>query len=232
MLINNIDISKFNAKQLIVDIQPSNIILEKEWGKKSLKPIFIDSNIYFKNLKITLYFHGNDRQDILTNISNLISLLKAESTLTLDGYKNKFISFLINSNIEKTIRKDRYKLNLEFDSYEVSDFIEETLNRTTMKTINIKGNLETSCIVEITPIVDIIDIKIEGLSEEPIIIKNLEKNKTLILHGIDGTITVDGINKFYDADLWEFPRLKIGSNNIKVSRNDCNIKIKYKSRYI
>ncbi|MPQ44440.1 phage distal tail protein [Clostridium tarantellae] len=232
MLINNIDISKFNAKQLIVDIQPSNIILEKEWVKKSLKPIFIDYNITFKNLKITLYFHGNNRQDILTNISNLISLLKAESTLTLDGYKNKFISFLINSNIEKTIRKDRYKLNLEFDSYEVSDFIEETLNRTTMKTINIKGNLETPCIVEITPIVDIIDIKIEGLSEDPIIIKNLEKNKTLILHGIDGTITVDGINKFYDADLWEFPRLKPGSNNIKISRNDCNIKIKYKSKYV
>ncbi|MPQ45079.1 phage distal tail protein [Clostridium tarantellae] len=232
MLINNIDISNFNAKQLIVDIQPSNIILEKEWVKKSLKPIFIDSNITFKSLKITLYFHGNDRQDILTNISNLISLLKEESVLTLDGYKNKFISFLINSNIEKTIRKDRYKLNLEFDSYEVSDFIEETLNRTTMKTINIKGNLETPCIVEITPIVDIIDIKIEGLSEDPIIIKNLEKNKTLILHGIDGTITVDGNNKFSDADLWEFPRLKPGSNNIKISRNDCNIKIKYKDEWI
>lgn len=112
------------------------------------------------------------------------------------------------------------------------DQITETMNRITTKTINVPGNEETPVIVEITPSVSIIDIVLTGLSDEPMTIKNLTGGKKLIIDGEEGLVTVDGVSKFNDTDMWEFPRLKPGANTITVSRNNVDINIKYKPRFI
>ncbi len=112
------------------------------------------------------------------------------------------------------------------------DQITETMNRITTKTINVPGNEETPVIVEITPSVGIIDIVLTGLSEEPITIRILTGGKKVIIDGEEGLVTVDGVNKFGDTDMWEFPRLKPGANTITVSRNNVDINIKYKPRFI
>ena len=65
-----------------------------------------------------------------------------------------------------------------------------------------------------------------------ILIKNLTANKTVILDGELQKVTVDGVNKYSDTDMWDFPRLKPGGNKITVNKNNCNIKIKYKPRFI
>ncbi|MDC4242595.1 phage tail family protein, partial [Clostridium tertium] len=100
------------------------------------------------------------------------------------------------------------------------------------KTINVSGNLETPAILELTPSIDLIDLTINGLDEEAIILKNLKANKKLIVNGEEGTVTVDGVNKYSDTDMWGFPRLKPGANTITVSKNNVDITIKYKPRYI
>lgn len=112
------------------------------------------------------------------------------------------------------------------------DQLTETMNRISTKTINVPGNTETPAIVEITPSVSIIDTVLTGLSDEPMTVKNLTGGKKLIIDGEEGTVTVDGINKFSDTDMWEFPRLKPGANTITVSRNNVDINIKYKPRFI
>ena len=232
MKINNTDIKIFNAKQLKVDIQNSKIELSKEWLKKSLTPVEISSKISFKPIKVELYFRGIDRDSILKNISDLVLLLKNRSILKFDNYSNSYVCFLEDTEIEKTIRKDRYKLNLSLQGFEIGSEVIETIDRLTSKTIHINGNLKTPCIVEITPVIDMIDLTITGLSEEPIIVKNLKGNKKIIIDGIEGTVTQDGINKFNDTDMWEFPFLVPGTNTITVNKDTCNIKIKYNPRFL
>ncbi|MFR4584880.1 phage distal tail protein, partial [Clostridium cadaveris] len=73
---------------------------------------------------------------------------------------------------------------------------------------------------------------ITGLEDGPITIKNLTAGKKVIINGEDGTVLENGINKFGDTELWEWPRLLPGSNTITVSKNSCDITIKYKPRYI
>ena len=70
------------------------------------------------------------------------------------------------------------------------------------------------------------------MADDPIIIINLTANKTVILDGELQKVTVDGVNKYGDTDMWDFPRLKPGANKITVSKNNCDIKIKYKPRFI
>lgn len=232
MKVNNIDISKFNAKQLTVDIQASSIEVENDWLDKSLTPIYLATKIKYKPISIVLYLRGKGRDDILNNISNILSLMKNKCVLDLDGYRNSYVSCLTEHEAEKTIRKDRYKLNLKFSAYEIGDEVTEAINRILSKSINVKGNSATPCVVEITPSTDLIEFNIQGLANDPIIIKNLKKGKKIIFNGEEGTVLEEGNNKYLDTDFWEFPFLLPGTNIVTLSKNNCDIKIKYKPRYI
>ncbi|WP_233429138.1 phage distal tail protein [Clostridium cadaveris] len=123
-------------------------------------------------------------------------------------------------------------MNIDLDAYEYSNEVTETMNRITSKTINNIGTEDTPAIVEITSSISLVDLIITGLADDPITIKNLTADKKIIINGEDGTVLENGINKFGDTDLWEWPRLKAGSNSITVSKNSCDITIKYKPRYI
>ena len=112
--------------------------------------------------------------------------------------------------------------------------VKEEIDRFTSKIIdiNVNGNLTTPAIIEIIPTIDLVDITIEGLADDPIIIKNLTADKKVIVDGELQKVTVDGVNKYGDTDMWDFPRLQPGANTIIVNKNNCDIKIKYKPRYI
>ena len=94
------------------------------------------------------------------------------------------------------------------------------------------GNIESPCIVEIIPSIDMIEFSIEGLSTDVITIKNLKKNNKVVIDGINGSVKVGEENKFNDVELWEFPRIYPGVNDIKLSRSECSVIIKYYPRFI
>ena len=108
----------------------------------------------------------------------------------------------------------------------------ENLNRVNTKTINVLGTYKTNAIVEITPSIDLVDLRLDGLANDPIIIKNLKQGKKIIIDGKEGTVLEEGINKFKDTDLWEFPFLVPGTNTITLSKNSCDVVIKYEPRYL
>lgn len=232
MLINGIDISTFKAKQLNVDIQPSTINISREWVKKSLLPTSLGKYISFKPIKVELLFQNETKDKVLLDVSNLMSKITDLVDLTLDGYSHKFRCFMDNSSIEKTIDNRVLKLLLEFQGFEYGNEVVETANRVSTKSINVTGNLETPAIVEITPSIDIIDITIQGLDINPIVVKNLKQGKKVIINGEEGIILQDGVNKFADTVMWDFPKLKPGTNTITFSKNSCDLSIKYKPRWV
>ncbi len=232
MLINSINIKSFNAKLLTVDIQTQELSNSSEWLDNSLSPLFLANKKQFKKIDLEIAFKGASRTEILNNISNFMSKLINEVILTLDKYDHKYKVILKENSTEKTISKNLYKKKLSFIGYEFSDEVIENLDRITTKTINVAGNLLIPAIVEITAGVDLVDLQIDGLSNDSIIIKNLHANKKIIINSEDATVLEEGTNKFIDTDMWEFPFLSPGANKIKISKNNCNIKIKYRPRYI
>ena len=207
MLINSINIKSFNAKLLTVDIQTQELSNSSEWLDNSLSPLFLANKKQFKKIDLEIAFKGASRTEILNNISNFMSKLINEVILTLDKYDHKYKVILKENSTEKTISKNLYKKKLSFIGYEFSDEVIENLDRITTKTINVAGNLLTPATVEITPSIDIIDLQIDGLSNDSIIIKNLHANKKIIINSEDATVLEEGANKFIDTDMWEFPFL-------------------------
>lgn len=233
MLVNDIDIKTYNSKLLTVDIQSSALSNESDWIRNALTPVLIRNKRGFKVIKLELLFKGESRDSILQNISDFIINFIDPVKLKLDKYNNNYKCILNNHEIKKTISRSAYKVELELSGFEFGEEIELNFKKVTLGTINAVGNIKSPCIIKITPTVnDLIDFIITGLTDDPITINTLRVNETVIINAIDGKVTVNGINKYSDVDMWEYPRVVPGTNNITFSKDTCNVSIKYYPMYL
>lgn len=231
MIINNVDISNYNAQVSSKLIQTRDINIESGNVKDSY--FFLNLEEGMKQIEIRILFKNDTRQAVYKDISDFMLNFKEEATIKFNNLDNYFNVFLIDKNIEETEFEDWLYLNLKVQGYEYGDLVTKEFNRITTSTINNPGNINSPCIIEIKPtLVDIQDFIITGLSDDPITIKTLRKNETVIIDSLNGTVKVGDNNKYGDTDMWEFPYLKKGINNITFSRNNCNITIKYNPRYL
>ncbi|MBS6509712.1 MAG: phage tail family protein [Paraclostridium bifermentans] len=233
MLINNIDISKYNARVLDVNIQNSSISnLSDSDMKNKLIPILLNSQVYLNNITVTLLINSLDKKQYYLDKSNLISIMLEPFDIYFKDRNLKFKCVLVNQADQASLRQIRGRFQLTFIGYNLENEITETFNKTTYKTIDVHGTSKIPIVMEITPSIDMTDLKINGVSDDPLVVKNLKANKKIIIDGIGGTVLQDGINKFEDTDMWEFPFLVPGKNNISASKDTCNITIKYNPRFI
>lgn len=233
MLINNIDISRYNARVLEINIQNSNISNISDFETKNrLIPLFLNSEAGLNKITVTLLVDSLEKKQYYLDKSNLINNMLNVCDVYFKDRDLRFKCVLLDQSDKPSLRQIRGTLQLNLIGYNVENEIIENINRIKSKTINATGNLKTPCIVEITPVIDMIDLTIQGLSEDPLIVRNLKGNKTIKIDSLKGTVTQDGINKFLDTDMWEFPYLCPGPNAITVNKDTCNIKIIYNPRFL
>jgi len=230
VFINNINISNFKAKLLDRNIGTAEIDIINNWSANSLNPYISNKFRYkYKVLKLTLDIICSNDDEIEIMKSILIKEL-AISTIKFHDIDIYYRGFISDTPSSKHIVEGNEILEVTMLVVAEKEEKIEIMNRINNKTINVDGDIEIPAIVEIIPSISIADIVINGLSDNPIIIKNLIGGKRVTIG--EDTVTVDGINKFSDCDMWEFPTLKPGINAITVSRNNVDINIKYKPRYI
>ncbi|MDO4553710.1 MAG: phage tail family protein [Lachnospiraceae bacterium] len=239
MKINGEDISIWNARQWTVDIEHNEIKNDSEWVRGSPVPAFFSNTLDFKTIKVTLLVKGQSREEIEKNRSDIVAELIDPVILELDMFDHKFKAILIKSSVTENVIKRMHQLVLEFSGYEFGDEISSTFSGTDTITIENPGNLETPVILEIVPQIGASTVVFEGLCRDPetkdnqdITIRELSKDKKIILNSETGLITEDGANKFKDVDLWELPSLLPGTNIIKCSTKNLEITVKFKPMFI
>ena len=240
MNINDIDISKYNARQWRVEFSQSDMKNESEWVRGSPLPFFDGNYLGFKEVTVTLLVYGSSREDIRNKISDITALLLNPADLYLDGYTRRFRGILAKSTVREnsdSARKRFQALELVFDAYEYG---EEQKTRaegaTQIQAVN-PGNIISPAIIEITPQIGIAELTITGICRDssngtdlPVTVRSLTSGKTVVLDGVNGLITEDGQLK--DADIWELPSLLPGTNNITLSSNRMNVTIKVLPMYM
>ena len=232
MYVNNINLTeKYGVMLITRDIQNSEVTNYNDWLDNAIDPVKVkEEKFKFSKITVTLLVDGADEEDVLTKISNILDLCKSGilKFQDIDYYYN----ISLTSSINKRIICKVYELTLEYQSsYKYLEEVTETISRIITKTIIVNSNTITPAIIEITPSVTSIDLVLT-INGETITVNNLTASKKIILNGEDCTVTELGINKFKDMDLWEFPRLSPGANIITCSRNNVDITIKYKPRFI
>lgn len=235
MLINTVDpLVSFNAKLTERNIQTAQVITYKDWLRKALNPVKEGQEENYIAIHLKYLIQCNDDNTALTYISNLISLIK-DSTIKFEDIDYYYDVLLKDKDTQRFNEGEqgKFELTVELESgYAYKSQIVETANRVGSKTINNAGNIDTPAIIEITPSIDLQNIIISGLSDDPITILNLTSGNTVIIDGEAGTVLQGGVNKFSDTDMWEFPKLAPGANTITFSQVNCDINIKYKPKWI
>ena len=230
MIVNDIDIKKYGASVSSKLIQPAEIEIKKsKVGNVYTK---LSSKVGFKKITIKILFEAIDRNTAYKNISDFMANFIDEADIKFNNLEHYFHAYLTNSSIEDTEFDEWLYLNLELDGYEYGEEVVEVMDGVIEKTIFVKGNVETPCIVEITPKADLSEITLKGFGDDPIVVRNLVKGNTVVIDGIKGKVTVNGVNKFGDVEMWEFPKLNLMKNDLIATRNICSIKVRYRLKFV
>nr|DAQ38475.1 MAG TPA: distal tail protein [Caudoviricetes sp.] len=228
MYINGKDIKSYNANLLDRQIIPSSRDIFDFWKGKVSNPYIGNTEYGYKMLAIDIEFKGTPNE-IENNKKSLLKEIE-KATIKFKAIENFYTGFMQSFEIKNTVRGFEiltiYMNVIEHEEEKVFNFdgAKEVI-------IVLTSNYITPVILEITPLIELIDLNIKGLGED-IKIKNLKKDKKIIINSEDGLITENGLNKFNETDMWEFPYLSPGKNTISIDKDNVDIKIKYKSRWI
>ena len=232
MLINN---SNANAKYNMVlnekKISPSKTDCNLQWLKSALTPVLLEKETKFCDIECKFTMEANTEDEFWQKFSEF-NKDTIECIIKFNNINMLYKCYVKEIKEPTRITPYNWEFTCNWVGYKYKDEIVVDIRKELSKTIDVKGTLKTPCILEITPSIDLIDLIISGLANDPIKIKNLHANKKIIIDGKEGTVTEEGINKFKDTDLWEFPFLNPGVNNITLSKNSCDVVIKYEPRYI
>lgn len=232
MFINNMNILQiYNAILTVRDIQACNVVTYDEWLETSFDPRVNKQKEGYSAIVVKLLIEGTSEDEILLKISSVLKICE-KGELRFSDLKFSY-NVILEKHQERMIYEKAYEITLNFKStFKLSEEKIININREISKNISVKGNLKVPIILEVIPTIDIIDLRIDGLGEDPIILKKLNSNKKIILNTIEGTVIQEGKNKFADTDMWQFPFLVPGENTIILSKDSCNVAIKYKERFL
>lgn len=194
----------------------------------------------FFDVEAELIVIGTSKTDAELTVSNIIADCRS-GDIELDN-----VDLVVTGELKEAEKEFKkrwiYSLSLVFQAWEKKDDeVTETIEDATSKTINVTGNLNAPCIIELTPSGAITTYTIQGAARDPvtgeeedIVIKNLSAGKKVIIDGEACTVTEDGANKYADTEMWEFPTLLPGENALTFTSSSvpCDVTIKYKPRYI
>ncbi len=232
MKINSIDIKKFNAKQMKVVFQPASRQTKAEWNQGQKLPTEYETTIGFSTLKVSIYFKGSSRSSVQRNIAEFLALINGAVDIELDHYKGKYKGFLKNDpTTSDTKELNKKTLNLEFKGYMFDDEIKVVVNGNEKKEVQLVGARNAPCVLEIHATDDVSDMIIKGFGNDDIVVSELKKDKTLIIDGVLGIATIDGLNAFDVVDIWEFPYIA-NRTMIQMSSRNAEMTIRYNPMWV
>ena len=238
MKVNGIDINRFSARQLRYEIEHREVTSKSEWPAALETPAMRKSQKGFKSITVSVAVYGKGKEEVIRNRSNLLAIMYDELEVEIDGYTNHFKCVLDRITVKESIKRKCHEVILKFVGYEFGNEISTTMKNTT-DSIEVEGNDSTPCIVEVTASANLASVELTGMAynqvsgeTESIIIKNLKAGKKVVINGEDCTVLQEGVNKFADTELWEFPVLKPGKNMVSCSSDKCTVTMKYKPKYV
>ncbi len=194
------------------------------FGKGNLKPIKGKKYETYRVLNAQFLFKGDSRVQILKNISIFIEESK-EGIFYRDGF---YYEVEITDSVEPEILSPNvYILTLSYSLLNMYE-LEKTVTVETSKTISINSPKPCYANLELSANTNVISYTVT-INDSEIVVKNIKGNETVYIGS--GKVIAGGKSKIDDVELWEFPILKPGINNITVNRADVNLKIKYNERW-
>ncbi|MDO5799109.1 MAG: hypothetical protein Q4Q33_08740 [Eubacteriales bacterium] len=220
-------------------IQPRKINTYTEWPEHRSEPIrpYLPE-LQFFDILIEMIVSGKTKTEAELLMSNIINDFANGNVIQMDDM-DMSVSAEITGIEKEFIKRWDYKIIITMQGWDKSMSQVIVTMDSTVQSVTVSGNQSTPCIVEVTALADLASVELTGMAynqisgeKESIIIKNLKAGKKVVVNGEDCTVLQDGVNKFADTEMWEFPVLKPGKNMVSCSSDKCTVSLKYKPRYV
>ena len=232
MIINGIDVRRYGATLLTAETKPPKMTANYEMMSKALLPTEYDTDIPLGSMTMTIYFRGKNRATLERTMSSFMRNFRSSCIMEeIRGFKGKYKGFLTVDDYEKTLEKEKRILTLEFDGFFFDDEAEALFDQKLEGKLYAEGSRDTPCIIEVTAKADLTNYKIT-LNGEPYTIESLMNGETIVINGKTGKITKEGDNAFGSVDLWAFPKLQTGRNDLAFSTNGARVTVRYSPMWL
>lgn len=176
-----------------------------------------------KTALLSFIVYGENEDRLERNISSLISESK-ECTIKRESAKMLYRALLTNYSMESTGIDFLREVTFHFL---VSQHLpKETHVFTGSKKIWVDGTAKADCIITIVPKSDLASFSILGIT-----VQNLKAGIPFIIDGISRKVSANGINRWGDTNLVDFPSLSPGFQQIAGSA-DAKVVIEYYPTFI
>lgn len=163
-------------------------------------------------IKTKFYVGGMNKSDSDVNMSNFIKEC-GECVLRIGESEFEYASVLTAFNVKDTGIDFYNEVELSFSAIKRLPLVTKRFDGGTAVFEN-EGNVNSGLLLKITSSIDLAEATVAGIT-----IRNLQHNLPFVIDGLDGSITCNGVNRFLDTDLIEFPKVLAGTNSILFDTN-------------
>lgn len=174
----------------------------------SMMPVKLKPTLGLRSIVLSFDFEGGTPREIAMNISKVTTLMQDMPDILLpDGFSYSCVYEKQSTPEEKAPWIMRVQYTLSGYRHEPK----ETVTLLETGNVFVGGNYKTPAVLKITSAAD--TVKVLGTT-----IKGA--TGTVVIDGIKKKVTKDGLNKFADTDLTNFPALVPGLNTIDIDGAD------------
>lgn len=232
VVINGRDLREYGGKLLTVKTAPPKMATNYEMITRALLPTEYETDIPLGSLTITIYFPEKNRAALERKLSSFMRLFRGSCVIEkIKNYKGSYKGFLTDDSYQETLKKEKKILSLTFDGYFFDENRTFTIDGKKTGRIEAEGSRDAPCLVEIKAKTALKNFTVT-INDETFTVESLAAGKTILIDGRDGTATIDGENAFRNVDLWEFPKLEPGKNELTFSSDQATVKVTYRAMWL
>lgn len=222
---------KYGAVLMEKTILPSNVVTYDEWLENAVLPVNLREDRYeYASITVKLFVEGEGDNGALIKISDIVKCC-TRCELGFSDLEFSYPGAVLTTTSQKKVMAGAYEFTMKFQAAAKQDAQVTVSGQGSVTTEN-PGNRKGPCTVAVTPELSLGSLTVTGVTEKPIILRNLQANATVVIDGEAGTVKQEGTNKFSDYEAWEFPRILPGENVISVSNEAVTVQVSYRPMYI
>lgn len=210
----------FNADLAEVKHVPGVVTAEFQRALGASGISLMDHTIAVGGLELTFYVGGATNQECYLHTSNLVAASRS-CVLSIEDDEFEYVAVLTNFAVDQTKLLWYNKVTLTWSVVKRLPLVTVT-GASEVHFINV-GSFTSGMRITITPSQAITVLKVNGT----LTCTNLMANVPFVIDGIDGSITANGVNRFLDTNLIEFPTAVPGMNTLTVDSQHCALKVEY-----
>ncbi len=231
MIVNDVDLRKKykNVTWLSQTVKSRNVTTYTNWLDAGHVPVKLKPNRYTDfEICIEMLIKADTKEQCELMMSSILADFDS-GQIELDDMQFTY-DFDFSSEEKELVKRWLYSYKIHLTAYSKKGSEKNIIFSGTEKTFDSESTAQSPAVLSLSSDIALNELKIEGLTDDAITIKDIARNAEILIDGENFTITENGTNILSKTDLWEFPKIKPGLNSIKLS-SSCTVTIKYRPYY-